>query len=77
MLYPISHYIDYLHHSPSYKNFVLSLSFAQEHKTFRQAIKSKELRKAMAAKIYALAQIKTWEYVDFLQISKWLVASGL
>lgn len=62
--YPLSSVLSYDQCSPAYKNFCYSISLNIEPKTFNQAIKHDCWKKAMDAKLLALAENHTWELVD-------------
>jgi len=62
--YPISSFVNYSKFSNNHKHFVFSISSIVEPKTYVQAVKHENWRKAMDDEINALVQTETWEFAD-------------
>jgi len=70
--YPISSFVNYSKFSSNHKHFSFNISSIVEPKTYAQAVKHDNWRKAMDDEINALVQTEIWELAD-LPIGKQIV----
>ncbi|XP_043694341.1 uncharacterized mitochondrial protein AtMg00820-like [Telopea speciosissima] len=61
--HPLHHFLNYDRFTNSHKTFLTSVALENEPCTFTEAMKHKEWRDAMQAKIQALNQNQTWSLV--------------
>jgi len=62
--YPISSFVNYSKFSNNHNHFTFNISSIVEPKTYAQAVKHENWRKAMDDEINALVQTGTWEFAD-------------